>query len=178
MRKTKNYLKKTQMTFRFTFSKLNPDFSEEGKEERHAGHMDVFYRNLGITEYTLENYSYFKSHFSFNSRRIFEVHDYFRARRNGSFNDLSQLINTPSNQDFAVLYKFRLRESLEKMMEINAQLIKVNKNNRNESSFSEFLSSSFSPAVPKPVSMENISLPLTAKENASLTLKKRVFAGK
>ena len=54
--------------------------------------------------------------------------------------------------------------------------LKVNKNNGNESSLSEFLSSPFSPAMPKPVLKENTSL--AAKENASLTLKKRVFAGK
>ena len=37
-----------------------------------------------------------------------------RTRGNASFNDLSKLINTLSNQDFAGLGKFRLRESLGK----------------------------------------------------------------
>ena len=77
---------------------------------------------------------------------------------------MSQLINTLSNQHFAGLDKFRLRESLEKMKDMHAQLVKVNKNNRNESNLSEFNSSLFSPAVPKPMSIWNISLPLAARK--------------
>ena len=66
-----------------------------------------------------------------------------RTRGNASFNDLSKLINTLSNQDFAGLGKFRLRESLGKMKRMHVQLVKVNKNNRNESNLSEFFSSIF-----------------------------------
>ena len=71
---------------------------------------------------------------------------------------MSQLINTLSNQDFAGLDKFRLRENLGKMKEMHVLLVKVNKNNRNESSLSEFLSSPFSPTMPKPIPMGNTSL--------------------
>ena len=69
------------------------------------GHVDVFCQTLGITAYTLENYSNFKSISSFNNWSIFEIHDYFRTRENARFNDLSQLINTLSwsNQDFSCL---------------------------------------------------------------------------
>ena len=63
--------------------------------------MGVFCQNLGITACTLENYSDFKSKFLFNNGSIFKIHDYFRTRGNPSFNDLSQLINTLSIQDFA-----------------------------------------------------------------------------
>ena len=66
-----------------------------------------------------------------------------RTRGNASFNDLSKLINTLSNQDFAGLGKFRLRESLGKMKRMHVQLVKINKNNRNESNLSEFFSSIF-----------------------------------
>ena len=51
---------------------------------------------------------------------IYEIHDYFRNRAITSFNDLSQLINTKSSQDFAGLDKFRSRESLGKMKEMHA----------------------------------------------------------
>ena len=72
---------------------------------------------------------------------------------------------TLSNQDFVELDKFKLRESLGKLKEMCAQFVKVNKNNRNERKLSEFISSPFSPG--------NTSLPLAARENASLALKKR-----
>ena len=68
--------------------------------------MGVFCQNLGITSYNLENYSHFKSKFSLNNVRILERYNYFRTRGNVSFSDLSQLINTLSNQDFAGLDKF------------------------------------------------------------------------
>ena len=89
MRKTKNYLKQTNDN-----EKLHPDFSEEGKKEKPAGHVGVFCQNLGITVYTLENYSNFKSNFSFNNGSILEIHDYFRTTENASFHDLSKLIKT------------------------------------------------------------------------------------
>ena len=71
------------------------------------------------------------------------------------------------------LRKLELRKSLGKLKEMHAQLVKVNKNDRNESNLSEFFSSPFSPAMPKPMPMGNISLSLAATENASLKLKKR-----
>ena len=49
--------------------------------------------------------------------------------------------------------------------------LKVNKNNGNESSLSEFLSSPFSPAMPKPMLKGNTSL--AVRKNASLSPKKR-----
>ena len=101
------------------------------------------------------------------------MHDYFRTRGNVSFNDLSQLINTLSGQDFAGLDKFRLKESLGKMKEMHAHLVKTNKTNRNESNLSKFFSSPFPPVMPKPMPIRNILLPLAARENASLTLRKR-----
>ena len=110
IRKTKSYLKK----YPNDLEKLHPDFSEEGKEERPAGHVGVFCQNLGIIAYTLENYSNFKSNFSFNSGSIVETHDYFKTRGNVCFNDfnLSQLINTLSNQDFAGFDNFNKLEKL------------------------------------------------------------------
>ena len=47
--------------------KLHLDFSEEGKGEMSAGHVGVFWQNLGITAYTLENYSNFKNKYLFNN---------------------------------------------------------------------------------------------------------------
>ena len=82
------------------------------RERKPAGLVDVFCSNLGITAYTLENYSNFKSKFLFNNGSIFEMDDYFRTRGNSRFNDLSQLINTLSNQDFAGLDNFNKLENL------------------------------------------------------------------
>ena len=42
IRKAKSYLKKNPNDL----EKLHPDFSEEGKEERPAGHVSVFFQNL------------------------------------------------------------------------------------------------------------------------------------
>ena len=70
-----------------------------GRERRKAaGHVGVFCQNLVITAFTLENYSNFKSKFSFNNGSIFEIHDHFRTTRNVS--DSSQLINTLSLSRF------------------------------------------------------------------------------
>ena len=102
IRKTKSYLKKNPNDL----EKLHPDFPEEGKEERPAGHVGVFCQNVGIKHSiaiaTLENYSNFKSNFSFNNGSILEIHDYFRTRGNVCYNNfnLPQLIDTLSNQDF------------------------------------------------------------------------------
>ena len=40
-----------------------------------AGHVDVFCQNLGIIQYTLENYSNFKNKFLFNNGSILEIND-------------------------------------------------------------------------------------------------------
>ena len=70
-----------------------------------AGHVGFFCQNLGITAYTLENYSNFKNKFLFNNGSILEINDYFndRSRVNVSFTELSEIITTLSNQDFAGL---------------------------------------------------------------------------
>ena len=60
-----------------------------------------------------------------NNGSIHETYDYFRTRGNTSFSNLSQIINALSNEVFAELDKFRLRESLEKMKEICDQLLKI-----------------------------------------------------
>ena len=73
LKKTHNFIKKTRSYLKKypnDLEKLHPDFSEEGKEERPAGHVGVVCQNLGITAYTLENYSNFKSNFSFNMKYI------------------------------------------------------------------------------------------------------------
>ena len=85
---------------------------------------------------------------------------------------MPQLINTPSNQEFPGCDKLIIKGKSGKN-EGNASPAyeKINKNNRNEKNLSEFLNSPFSPALP--MSMGNPSLPLAARENISLTLKKR-----
>ena len=65
VKKTRNCLKKPPNDL----EKLQPDFSEEGNEKMFAGWVGVFYQNIGITAYTLENYSKFKN----NSYLIWEV---------------------------------------------------------------------------------------------------------
>ena len=110
VRKTENFLKKLQMTLRNYIQ-----ISHRRRERRKtAGPVGVFSQNLGITAYTLENYSNFKRKFLFNNGSTFEIHDYFRTRGNARFNDLSQLINTLSlsNQDFAGLDSFNKLENL------------------------------------------------------------------
>ena len=58
-----------------------------------AGHVGVFCQNLGITAYTLENYSNFKNKFSFNNGSILEINDYYnRSRGNLTFAALSDII--------------------------------------------------------------------------------------
>ena len=54
--------------------------------------MGVFCQDLGITAYTLENYSNCKSNFSFSNGSILEILDDFRTRGTASFNNLSQII--------------------------------------------------------------------------------------
>ena len=76
--------------------------------------MGVFCQNLGITAYTLENYSNFKNKFLFNNGSILEINDYYsnKSRGNVSFTELSEIINTLSSHNFAGMDKFRLRVSL------------------------------------------------------------------
>ena len=85
-------------------------FQREGKKKDLLG-MWVFFAKIQVSQhsYTLQNYSNFKSNFSFNSNRSREIHD-FRTRGNASYNDLSQLINTLSNKDFTCLDKFKLAQ--------------------------------------------------------------------
>ena len=85
-------------------------FQRKGKKKDLLGRW-VFFAKILVSEhsYTLQNYSNFKSNFSFDNRSL-EIHDHFRTRGNASYNDLSQLINTLSNKDFACLDKFKLRK--------------------------------------------------------------------
>ena len=78
--------------------------------------MGVFCQNLRIKTYTSENYSNFENKFLFNNGSILKTNDYFnnRSRGNVSFTELSEIIATLSNQDFAELDKFRLLEKKNK----------------------------------------------------------------
>ena len=93
MKKKKNYLRKPANDL----EKLDLGFSEEGKEGKIAGQVGVFFQNLGIAAYTLGSYSIFKNKFLFNSGTIFQINDYYKARRNESFTEFSKIINTLSN---------------------------------------------------------------------------------
>ena len=63
-------------------------FQKKGKKRDLLGMwVSFFCQNLGITAYyTLQNYSNFKSNFSFNNRSL-ESHDHFRTRGNASYNN-------------------------------------------------------------------------------------------
>ena len=108
-----------------------------------VGHVGVFCQNLGITAYTLENYSNFKNKFLFNNGSILELNDYNNSNEskgNVSFTDLSEIINTLSSQDFAGMDKFRLRERLGKIKEMcRVKMNKTKKIKRNDSCMSDFL---------------------------------------
>ena len=93
-------------------------------------HVGVFCGNLGITAFTLENYSNFNNKFLFNYSSIFKINDYYknRGREKVSFNELCEIINALSNQDFTGLDKFRLMTSLGKIKEM-----RVKRNNSNSS---------------------------------------------
>ena len=160
VKKTKNYLKKTPTDL----EKLHPYFSEEGKEERSAEHVGVFCEDLGITTYTSENYSNFKNKFLSNNGSILEINDYYnnRSRGNVRCTELSEIINTLSNQDIAGMDKFRLRTSLGKIKEILVKMNKTKKSKRKDSCISDFLSSPFSPV------MAELAAGSSAGESASL----------
>ena len=79
---------------------------------------------------------------------------------------MCEIINTLSNEDFAVLDKFRLRLSLGKIEEMGVKMNKT-KNNRNESCISNFLNSPFSPI------MANLAAGSSSGKSSSLTLDKR-----
>ena len=76
-------------------------------------HAGVFCQNLARYHniYTLENYSNFRNKFLilFNNGSILEINDYCNNgnRGNVSLTELSEIINALSNQNFAVLDKFR-----------------------------------------------------------------------
>ena len=63
-----------------------------------VGHVGVFFQNLGITAYTVENYSIFKNNL-FNNDSILETNDYYNSinRGNVSFTELCKIVNTLSN---------------------------------------------------------------------------------
>ena len=125
VKKTKNYLQNNPNDL----EKLHPDFSEEGTEEMSAGHVGVFCQNLGITAYTLENYSNFKNKFLFNNGSILEINDYYNSNKRGNvtFTELPEIINTLSSQDFAGMDKFRLRKRLRNIKEMRVKINKAKK---------------------------------------------------
>ena len=167
VKKAKNYLQNNPNDL----EKLHPDFSEEGTEEMSAGHVGVFCQNLGITAYTLENYSNFKNKFLFNNGSILEINDYYnsnKSRGNVTFTELSEIINTLSSQDFAGMDKFRLRKRLRNIKEMRMKINKAKKNKRNDSCMSDFLTSPFS------LVMGDLSAgSSSAGESALLTLDKK-----
>ena len=65
---------------RSTISKMNTQQISQKDGKKKDLHVGVFCQTLGITAYTSENYSDFKSKFSFNNRSILEIHDYFWTR--------------------------------------------------------------------------------------------------
>ena len=138
-----------------------------------AGHVGVFCQNLGITAHTLENYSNFKNKFLFNNGSIIEINDYNnnKSRGNVSFTELSEIKNTLSNQDFAGMDKFILREKLGKIKEMHVKINKTKKVRQMISCMSDFLCSSFS------LAMADLAAGSSAGESTSLTLdkKKRLF---
>ena len=94
-----------------------------------AGYVGVFCQNLGITAYTLENYSNFKNKFLFNNGSILEINDYYsnKSRGNVSFTEFSEIINTLSSQDFAGMDRFRLMASLGKIKKMRVKMNKTKK---------------------------------------------------
>ena len=117
-------------TFKNTITRKNPNNIEklhqnfsESKEEIHKG---IFCQNVGITAYTLGNYSNFESKFLFNNGSFFEINYYYnRSWGNISFADLSEIINTLSNPDFAGLDKFRLQTNLGIIKEMCVKMNKI-----------------------------------------------------
>ena len=102
--------------------KLHQNFSE-GKEEIYKG---IFYQNVGITAYTLGNYSNFESKFLFNNGSFLEINYYYnRSWGNISFAELSEIINTLSNTDFSRLDKFRLWTNLRIIKEMCVKMNKI-----------------------------------------------------
>ena len=69
-----------------------------------TGDMGVFCKNLSITHsmYFRKLLQFLK--FLFNNGSILQINDYYnRSRENVSFTELSEIINSVSNQDFAGL---------------------------------------------------------------------------
>ena len=56
-----------------------------------AEYVGVFCQNLGITTYTLENYSNFKNKFQYNNGSILEINDYHNNRSRENVSLLSYL---------------------------------------------------------------------------------------
>ena len=86
--------------------------SQKRKKKMSSGHVGVFCQNLGITAYTLENYSIFKNKFLFNNDNILEVNDCYnnRSRGNVKFYGVVWNNNNLSDQDFAGLEWINLDE--------------------------------------------------------------------
>ena len=81
--------------------------------------MSVFCQNL---VYTLGNYSDFKNNGLLNNCSIFEINDYYRTRGNISFTELSGILNTLPNQDFAGMDKSNKLENLSCMQGVARKL--------------------------------------------------------
>ena len=123
-KKTKSYNKKTPNGL----EKLYLDFSE-GKVEMSAANVGVFSQNLGITAYTLENYSNFKNKFLFNNGSTLEINYYYNnisQESKVSFTELSET-NVLSNQKFSGMDKFRVRKSLGKIKKMRVKMNKTKK---------------------------------------------------
>ena len=79
------------------------------KEERPAGHVNVFCQNL---VYTLEFFFNFKNNVLLTNGSILEINDYYRTRGNVNFTELSEIKITLSNQNFAGLDNFNKLDNL------------------------------------------------------------------
>ena len=122
VKKTKNYLKKNKWSREITSKFLR---RRNRRNVRWA--CGCLCQNLGITTYTLENYSNFKNKFLFNNGSILEINYYYsnKSRGNVSFTELSEIINTLSSQDFAGMDKFRLRASWGKIKKMRVKMNKT-----------------------------------------------------
>ena len=104
-----NYLNKTPNDL----GKIHSYFSRQGKEEMSVGQVSVFCENTGIAAYTLEKIILILKINFYLTMAVFLIIN-TRSRGNVSFTEQSEIITTPSNQDFAGLDKFRLLEKKNK----------------------------------------------------------------
>ena len=94
-----------------------------------TGYVGVSCQHLSITAYALENYSNFKNKFLSNNGSIVEINDYFN-KGNLSFTELSEIITTLSNQDFAGwinldYWKRKINVSIAKVLLSNDALLEL-----------------------------------------------------